>query len=61
MTQVWQLLTIVAAVGIVVIYGIVRDKQEYPPKDSKQQSIYFPEHEHGEDERDRGAAMSHLP
>jgi hypothetical protein len=58
-----QLLAIALAMGVVVAYGFIRDKQEHSHHhDDQQQSIYFPEHQAGkEDERvHRGAAMSRL-
>ena len=53
-----QLLAIAAAMGAVVAYGFIRDRQEH--KDARQQSIYFPEHRTDDDRDHRDAAMSQL-
>ena len=58
-----QLLAIASAMGAVVAYGFIRDRQEHSrDHEDRQQSIYFPEHPaEKEDERvHRGAAMSQL-
>jgi hypothetical protein len=57
-----QLLAIAAAMAVVVAYGFLRDKHEHQEHfDSKQQSIYFPDHNHSDEKHpQRGAAMSRL-
>ena len=44
MTQVLQLLVIAGSLVGLVIYGLIRDKQEHPRQEDAQGSIYFPEH-----------------
>lgn len=56
-----QLLAIVAAMGAVVAYGFIRDRQEHKSDyNDKQQSIYFPENQTEEERVQRGAAMSRV-
>ena len=63
-TQLLQLLVIAATLGGLVIFGFIRDRREHPPKpesEEQQQSIYFPEHQPDDADREhRGAAMSRL-
>jgi hypothetical protein len=59
MTQLLQLLVVVAGLSCLVIYGLIRDKKEHP--DSPQTEIYFPEHpSENAEKRHQGAAMSRL-
>jgi len=64
MTQILQLLVIAGALGGLVIFGFIRDKREHPSgseSEDQQQSIYFPEHQPDDSDREhRGAAMSQL-
>ncbi len=63
MTQLLQLLVIAGALVGLVIFGFIRDKREHSSKSEsdQQQSIYFPEHQSDDVDRDhRGAAMSRL-
>jgi hypothetical protein len=67
-TQIFQLLVIAAGVAGLVIYGVIRDKQEHPPKNAQnsplenddQGKFVFATSDEGADDGRRGAAMSRL-
>ena len=62
MTEILQLLTVVAAAVALGAWGLYQGRREReaerPPKDERQQSIHFPEQRDAD--QDRGVAMSRL-